>query len=118
MTTQGGVLNVCFGLRFYVPVNSFGHVETVSSPNHTFSWASLTKKFTSTSCTYFHLSLKVCVGMTNSVNPDQTAPLEQSDLCLPCLIMHVCLNIQAKYTLPKILIGRQSLVGVARLAYI
>ena len=25
-----------FGLRFYVPVNSYGHVETVSSPNHIF----------------------------------------------------------------------------------
>ena len=28
---------VClFGLRFYVPVNSYGHVEMVSSPNHIF----------------------------------------------------------------------------------
>ena len=25
-----------FGLRFYIPVNSYDHVETVSSPNHTF----------------------------------------------------------------------------------
>ena len=24
---------VLFDLRFYVPVNSYGHVETVSSPN-------------------------------------------------------------------------------------
>ena len=31
-----------FGLWFYAPVNSYGHVETVSSPNHTFSCASLT----------------------------------------------------------------------------
>ena len=34
---------VLFGLILYVPVNSYGHVGTVSSPNHTFSsWASLT----------------------------------------------------------------------------
>ena len=46
-----------FGLMFYVllPVNSYGHVETVSSPNHTFSWASLTKLSTSTSCTHLRL---------------------------------------------------------------
>ena len=25
-----------FGLVLYVPVNSYGHVRTVSSPNHTF----------------------------------------------------------------------------------
>ena len=31
-----------FGLRFYDPVNSYGHVEMVRSPNHTFSSASLT----------------------------------------------------------------------------
>ena len=30
-----------FGLRFCVQVNSYGHVKTVSSPNQTFSWASL-----------------------------------------------------------------------------
>ena len=35
---------------FYVPVNSYGHVETVSEPNHTYSWASLTKRLTNTSC--------------------------------------------------------------------
>ena len=28
-----------FGLILYVSVNSFGHVETVSSPYHTFSCA-------------------------------------------------------------------------------
>ena len=40
---------VCFVcLRFYFPDNSYGPVETVSSPNHTFSWASLTKQLTST----------------------------------------------------------------------
>ena len=26
-----------FGLMLYIPVNSYGHVGTVSSPNHTFS---------------------------------------------------------------------------------
>ena len=30
-------------------------VKTVSSPNHTFSWASLNKQLTSTSCTYIRL---------------------------------------------------------------
>ena len=25
-----------FGVRFYVPVNSYGQLEIVSSPNHTF----------------------------------------------------------------------------------
>ena len=34
-------------LRCYVPVNSYSHVEMVSSPNHTFSWASLIKGLTS-----------------------------------------------------------------------
>ena len=41
-----------FCMQFNVPVNSNYHVETVSSPNHTFSWA---KPLTSTSCTYFPL---------------------------------------------------------------
>ena len=27
---------VFFYLRFYVPVNSYGHAEMVSSPNHAF----------------------------------------------------------------------------------
>ena len=38
---------------FTSQVNSYGHGGTVSSPNHTFSWASLNKQLTSTSCTYF-----------------------------------------------------------------
>ena len=38
----------------YIPVNSYGHVEKVSSPNHTFFWASLTKQLISTKCAYFH----------------------------------------------------------------
>ena len=29
-------LNIVFGLVLYVPVNSYGHVGTVSSPYHTF----------------------------------------------------------------------------------
>ena len=46
------IVNVClFGLILYISVNSYGHVEMVSSDNHTFSWASLTKRLTSTSCT-------------------------------------------------------------------
>ena len=44
-------------LRFCIPVNSYGHVEMISSPKHTFSWASLTKHLTSTVWTYFLLWL-------------------------------------------------------------
>ena len=37
------------GLWFNTPVNSYGHVEMISSPNHTFfSLASLTKRLAST----------------------------------------------------------------------
>ena len=46
-----------FGPLLYVPVNSYGHVGTVSSPKHFFSWTSLNKRLTSTSCTYFRLLL-------------------------------------------------------------
>ena len=38
-----------------ISFNSCSHVETVSSPNHTFSWARFTKRLTSTLCTYFRL---------------------------------------------------------------
>ena len=44
-----------FGLLLYVPVNSYGHVGMVSSPNYTFSGASLNKHLAITSCTYFRL---------------------------------------------------------------
>ena len=40
---------------FTSQVNSYGHGGTVSSPNHTFSWAGLNKQLTSNSCTYFSL---------------------------------------------------------------
>ena len=40
---------------FTSQVNSYGHGGTVSSPNHTFSWASLNKQLASTSCIYFRL---------------------------------------------------------------
>ena len=50
-SNNDGFMFVLFGLRFYDPVNSYGHVETVISPNHTFSWASLIKRLTSTPCT-------------------------------------------------------------------
>ena len=48
---------VCFCLFccFTSQVNNYGHGETVSSPNHTFSWASLNKQLVSTSCSYFRL---------------------------------------------------------------
>ena len=41
---------------FTSKVNSYGHCGTVSSPNHTFSWASLNKRLTSNSCTYFRFT--------------------------------------------------------------
>ena len=46
---------VCLFCCFTSQVNSYGHCGMVSSPNHTFSWASLNKQLTSTSCTYFRL---------------------------------------------------------------
>ena len=49
------ILICFFGLMLYIPVNSYGHVRTVSSPNHTFFLASLTMGLSSTSCTYFRL---------------------------------------------------------------
>ena len=53
--TELTVLFCLIGLLLYIPVNSYGHVGTVSSPNHTFSWASLNKRLTSASCTHFGL---------------------------------------------------------------
>ena len=41
----------CLFCCFTSQVNSYGHCGTVSSHNHTFSWASLNKQLTSTSCT-------------------------------------------------------------------
>ena len=41
-----------FGLMPNVPVNSYSHVGMVSSFNQIFSWASLTKRLTSTLCIY------------------------------------------------------------------
>ena len=38
-----------FGLVLYVPVNSYGHVRTVTSPYHTFYWA------------FWYFSLKSCI---------------------------------------------------------
>ena len=40
---------------FTSQVNSYGHCGTVSSPNHTFSWAGLNKRLTSNLCTYFRM---------------------------------------------------------------
>ena len=48
-------LCLCLFCCFTFQVNSYGHGGTVSSPNHTFSRASLNKQLTSTACTYFHL---------------------------------------------------------------
>ena len=38
----------CLFCCFTSQVNSYGHGGTVSSPNHTFSWASLKKQLSST----------------------------------------------------------------------
>ena len=46
---------ICLFCCFTSQVNGYGHGGTLSSPNHTFSWASLNKQLTSTSCTYFRL---------------------------------------------------------------
>ena len=51
------ILFVCLFCCFTSQVNSYGHGGTVSSPNHTFSWAGLNKRLTSNSCTYFRLKL-------------------------------------------------------------
>ena len=48
------ILFVCF-CCFTSHVNSYGHCGTVSSLNHTFSWAGLSKRLTSNLCTYFGL---------------------------------------------------------------
>ena len=49
-------LFVClFVLLFYVPSQQLWSWWEVSSTNHTFSWASLNKQLTSTSCTYSRL---------------------------------------------------------------
>ena len=47
-------LFVCFRC-FTSHVNSYGHCGMVSSLNHTFSWAGLSKRLTSNLCTYFRL---------------------------------------------------------------
>ena len=51
------ILKGSIELCLFDSVNRYGHVKTVSSPNHTFAWASLTKQFTSASCTYFCMLL-------------------------------------------------------------
>ena len=51
----GKICFVCLFCCFTSQVNSYGHCGTVSSPNHTFSWAGLNKRLTSNSCTYFRL---------------------------------------------------------------
>ena len=46
---------VCLFCCFTSHVNSYGHCVPVSSLNHTFSWAGLSKRLTSNLCTYFRL---------------------------------------------------------------
>ena len=45
----------CIGFVALRPKSTSMVIAGVSSPNHTFSWASLNKQLTSTSCTYFRL---------------------------------------------------------------
>ena len=49
------ILSLFLFCCFTSQVNSYGRCGTVSSPNHTFSWAGLNKRITSNSCTYFRL---------------------------------------------------------------
>ena len=49
------IVYVCLFCCFMSHVNSYGHCGTVSSLNHTFSWAGLSKRLTSNLCTYFRL---------------------------------------------------------------
>ena len=53
--SKGNQQRTFFFFCFTSQVNSYGHCGTVSSPNHTFSWAGLNKRITSNSCTYFRL---------------------------------------------------------------
>ena len=46
---------VCSFCCFTSQVNGYGLGRTVSSSNHTFSWANLNKQFNNTSCTYVRL---------------------------------------------------------------
>ena len=55
MLPFGKIIWVDLFVCFTSQVNSYGHCGTVSSPNHTFSWAGLNKRLTSNSCTYFRL---------------------------------------------------------------
>ena len=52
------LVNILGGLILYIPVNSYGHAGTSVHLTTLFSWGSLNKQLTSTSCTYFRLYLK------------------------------------------------------------
>ena len=41
IVNEGLIYFSFFVLCFNVPLNNYGHIETVSLPNHTFSWAGL-----------------------------------------------------------------------------
>ena len=82
-----------FVLLFYIPVNSCGHGETVSSPNHIFSWASLNKWLTSTSGTYFRLQL-LNYFMFNL--HEIMGPLCDRN-CDPWICSQTCISSQTRY---------------------
>ena len=55
LTKQGISADCLFVLLLYVPSQQLWSWRDLSSPNHTFTWASLNKQLTSTLCTYFRL---------------------------------------------------------------
>ena len=68
--------SICLFCCFTSQVNSYGHDRMVSSPNHTFSLASLNKQLTSTSCTYltdnnpsWMIQQKVCLFIFVALRP-------------------------------------------------
>ena len=63
-----------FGLWFYIPVNSYGHVEVV---NHHLKMLSVT-------CIYSNALQNKFTMRLNTIKPDQTAPKEWSDLSFYC----------------------------------
>ena len=92
------------------PVNSYGHGRMVSSSNHTFSWASLTKQLTSTSCTYFCLKLTTTflesAGREENgrrtyfmINLHESMGLGRDQICCPWIISHTSICSETCYRL-------------------
>ena len=62
------------------------------------------------------LSLKMLSRIANSVDPDQTAPLEQSDLGLHCLHMPFCQTFRCSKFLGHLLYMLNRFIGCVNLA--